>query len=136
MFEFPDLGSSSGRTMDKIRQTAVLSVRRACAFGALAIAMTMWGLIYDPALAFQSGAILTAIVAVILYYRGMKAPHRDHTQTELWILLDKELRPPPAYARRIVNGALGEVYHEHARWAVGIAALFAVISLFSRMSFA
>ena len=119
--------------MENIRQIAVLSVRRACGFGALAIAMIMWGLIYDPVLAFQSGAVLTAMVAVILYYRAMRAPQRDHTQTELWILLDKELRPPPAYARRIVNSTLCDVYHQHARWAVGIAALFAVISLFSRI---
>ena len=92
--------------MEKIRQIAVLSVRRACGFGALGIAMIMWGLIYDPVLAFQSGAVLTAIVAVILYYRAMQAPQRDHTQTEVWLLLDKELRPPPAYARRIVNSTL------------------------------
>jgi hypothetical protein len=136
MIEFPQIGRRVSNAMDKIRQIAVLSVRRACGFGALGIAMTMWGLIYDPVLAFQSGALLTAMVAVILYYRAMQAPQRDHTETEVWLLLDKELRPPPAYAKRIVNGTLGEVYREHARWAVGIAALFAVISLFSRMSFA
>lgn len=120
--------------MENIRKIAVLSVRRACGFGALAIAMVMWGLIFDPILAFQSGAVLTAIMAVILYYKAMEAPRRDHTQTELWILLEKELRPPPAYARRIVNSTLSDVYSQHAKWAVGIAALFAAVSMFSRMS--
>ncbi|MFM9841422.1 MAG: hypothetical protein ACKVOI_00485 [Dongiaceae bacterium] len=136
MIEFAQLSDNPGSAMEKIRQIAVLSVRRACGFGALGIAMIMWGLIYDPVLAFQSGAVLTAIVAVILYYRAMQAPQRDHTQTEVWLLLDKELRPPPDYARRIVNSTLCDVYHQHARWAIGIAALFAVISLFSRMTLA
>jgi hypothetical protein len=115
--------------MEKIRQIAVLSVRRACGFGALAIAMVMWGLIYDPVLAFQSGAILTAIVAVVLYCKGIAAPRQDHRRTELWILLDKDSRPPQAYARRIVNSVLTEVYNEHAKWAGGIAALFFLVSL-------
>lgn len=120
--------------MENIRKIAVLSVRRACGFGALAIAMVMWGLIFNPVLAFQSGAVLTAIMAVILYYKAMEAPRRDHTQTELWILLEKESRPPAAYARRIVNSTLSDVYNQHAKWAVGIAVLFAVVSVFGRIT--
>jgi hypothetical protein len=108
--------------MEDIRRLAVLSVRRGCGFAALAICTVMFGLIHEPALSFRSGAILCALAAAVLYFKARQAPHRDHRDTELWLLLGREGHPPDAYAGRIVNTVLAEIYGRHARYAIYVAA--------------
>jgi hypothetical protein len=116
--------------MDRIRKLAILSVRRACGFAGLAIGTVMVGLMTDPPLAFRAAAILTAITAAVLFYKAFEAPSRDHRETELWFLLDRDPGLPQAFAGRIINNVLREVYLQHARMAAVIAAglwLFAVV---------
>jgi hypothetical protein len=43
--------------VQELEALALLSVRRACGFGALAIATLMFGLIGTPAVAFGTGAV-------------------------------------------------------------------------------
>ena len=108
--------------MERIRVLAVLSVRRACAFAALAIVTVMFGLAADPVLSLRSGAVLTTLAAVVLYWFGLEAPRRNHRHTELWILLDGAARPPDSHVGRIINNTLREVYLWHAVRAAMIAA--------------
>jgi hypothetical protein len=124
----------AGTSMDRIRKLAVLSVRRACAFAGLAIGTVMVGLITDPPLAFRAAAILTAITAAVLFYKAFEAPRRNHRETELWFLLDRDPGLPEAFAGRVINNVLREVYLQHARMAVAIAGglwLFAVIDTYA-----
>jgi hypothetical protein len=115
--------------MEEIRLLANLSVRRGCGFAGLAIATVMAGLMFDAGLAFKTGAILTAIVAVVLVIRGIAAPQRNFKETEVWYLLSPESRPPEDQGRRMINGALREVYLEHAEWAAGVAVVLWLVPL-------
>lgn len=107
--------------MDDIHRLAVLSVRRGCGFAALAICTVMFALVHEPALSFRSGAILCALAAAVLFFKSRQAPHRDHRETELWLLLGRDDRPPDAYAGRIINPVLAEIYWRHACYAVYLA---------------
>jgi multisubunit Na+/H+ antiporter MnhB subunit len=107
--------------MDQIHRLAVLSVRRGCGFAGLAIATVMAGLMFDHALAFKSGAALTAIVAIVLLFRGIVAPRRNFRETEVWYLLPRDSRPPGDHGGRVINGILRDVYLQHAEWAAVIA---------------
>lgn len=115
--------------MDRIRKLAILSVRRACGFAGLAICTVMIGLIADPPLAFRSGAILTALTAAVLFYKAIEAPGRNHRDTELWILLKRDPGLPEAYAGRIMNSILRDVYLQHAEMAAGVAIAFWLFAL-------
>ena len=100
--------------MDRIRGFAELSVRRGCSFAALAIATTMFGLSSTPLLAIECGAILCTLTAVVLFYKSLRAPMRDYRRTELWILLDRRHDLPEAYAGRVLNTVLRDVYLRYA----------------------
>lgn len=108
--------------MDRIRSFAELSVRRGCSFAALAIATTMFGLSATPLLAIESGAVLCTLVTVVLFYKSVQAPTRNYRRTELWILLDRKHDLPEAYAGRVINSVLSEVYLRYAE----MCALFAL----------
>ncbi len=108
--------------MREIEALATLSVRRACGFGALAIATLMFGLIGTPATSFGSGAVCCLLMAVILYWKSEQVMHGDHRHTELWMMLAKDHRPPHSVAEIVVPRTLRKVYREHCRWAVTAAA--------------
>jgi heme A synthase len=103
--------------MESIRTAAFASVGRACGFAFLGVVSVMTGLAYDPVLSVKSGAILSAIVALILVQRMFRAPTRDFRDTEVWIMLAKEVRPPAAFAQRMIGAALAESYRYCAIWA-------------------
>jgi hypothetical protein len=110
----------------EIESLANLSVRRACGFGALAIGMLMLGLSSTPAAALGSGTVCCLLMAVILYWKSERVMHADHRRTELWIMLAKDRRPPHSVAAVVVPRALRQVYCEHIRWTLGVAAAFAL----------
>jgi len=119
--------------MDRIRKLAVLSVRRACGFAGVAICTVMVGLMADPPLAFRAGAVLTALAAAVLFYKALEAPRRNHRDTELWFLLNRDPGLPEAFAGRVINTILHEVYLRHAKMAAAIAGglwLFAVVDTY------
>jgi hypothetical protein len=115
--------------LDRIRHFARLSVRRGCAFAALAIFTTMFGLVATPVLAIKAGAFGFTLVCLTLLYKTYRAPSRDYRRTELWILLDRDHGMPEAFAGRVINGVLGEVYLQHAEFAALLAVLFWVLAL-------
>ena len=89
----------------------------------------MFGLISQPTVAFRSGALLCCLTAVILYWKAREAPMRDHRKTELWIMLDRNPGLPEAYAGRVINAVLTDVYRHHAAGAAVIALLLWLISV-------
>jgi len=107
--------------MERIKILAVLSIRRACGFAGLAICTFMVGLYPYPAMCFRTGAVLTAIAAVVLFVKSMQAPTQNHRHTELWYMLERNPGLPEAYAGRVINGILAQEYRRHAGYAAWIA---------------
>ena len=88
--------------MQELEAFAVLSVRRACGFGALAIATLMLGLVGTPAAALETGAVCCLLMALILYWKSEHALRQDHRKTELWMMLAETHRPPHDVAAVVV----------------------------------
>lgn len=107
--------------MQKLEALAVLSVRRACGFGAIAIATLMLGLAWTPAAAFGTGAVCCLIMALILFWKGDQALRLDHRRTELWMMLPESHRPPPDVAAVVVPRILRQTYLDHCRLALAFA---------------
>jgi hypothetical protein len=101
---------------------ALLSIHRGCAFAGLAVIMLMLGLSPYPDLAFRSGAVVTAVIALVLFFKARQAPTRNYRQTELWYMLQRNPGLPEAYAGRVINGILEQEYRRHAEYAGWIAA--------------
>lgn len=76
--------------MEILQTLADLSIRRACGFAALGIAVVMLALSFDLVLAFRSGAVLTSVLCVIVWAMAWWSPRRDMRSTELWMLLSHE----------------------------------------------
>ena len=102
--------------MQELESLAVLSVRRACGFGALAIATLMFGLIGTPA-----GAVCCLFMALILYWKSDQALRVDHRRTELWMMLAESHRPPPDVAAVVVPRILHHTYLSHCRLVLTFA---------------
>ncbi len=107
--------------MQELEALALLSVRRACGFGALAIATLMFGLIGTPAVAFGTGAVCCLLMALILYWKSDQALRLDHRRTELWMMLAESHRPPPDVAAVVVPRILHQTYLSHCRMVLTFA---------------
>ena len=107
--------------MQELETLALLSVRRACGFGALAIGTLMLGLADTPANAFGTGAVCCLLMALILYGKGDYALRQDHRRTELWLMLAEGRRPPDDIAAIVVPRILRRTYLEHSRLAFGVS---------------
>lgn len=117
--------------MERIRSLAHVSIGRGCCFGGLAIGATMMALIYDPPLAFRTGAVLTLIAACVLLIKARNAPKRPYRHTELWMLMDRKSDLPDAAAQRVLGGILAELYGRYARYAFVIAVGFWLLAITS-----
>jgi hypothetical protein len=107
--------------VQELEALAVISVRRACGFGALAIATLMLGLLDTPAVAFGTGAVCCLLMALILYWKGDHALRQDHRKTELWLMLAETHRPPPDVAAVVVPRILRRTYLSHCKMALTLA---------------
>lgn len=102
---------------------------RGCGFGSLAIFCVMVGLSFDPKLAFQAGAFLTTIMALILMVKARWALTKDYRRTEMWLYLSKESRPPKAFAQWITGTVLRETFLIFAMWTAGISIVLWLLTL-------
>lgn len=107
--------------MEHMRRVAFETVARACGFGSLTIFCVMVGMSFDPGLAFQAGGTLTTIMALILIYKAREALTKDYRRTEMWLYLDKDFRPPEAYAQWASATILRDTYLTFALWTSAIA---------------
>ncbi len=71
---------------------------------------------FDLRLAFQTGGMLTTVMAVILLYKAHEARTKDYRKTEMWLYLDKDRRPPAAYAQWASSTVLRDIYLTFALW--------------------
>lgn len=120
--------------MERIRALAVLSVRRACGFAALAIVTVMFGLAAQPLTSMRSGAMLTTFAAAFLFWKALEAPKRNHRNTELWIMLERTPEADEAQIGRIINSTLHEVYLWHAEKAAIIAFVLWLVVFTTRLT--
>ena len=115
--------------MDEMRRIAYESVLRACALSSLAIFCVMVGMSFMPRLAFQAGGFLTIIMSFILILKSHEAKTKDYRRTEMWLYLEKEHRPPPAYAQWATATVLEDTYLVFANWTSIISIVMWVIAL-------
>ena len=112
--------------MQELQTAAVLSVRRACGFGALAIATLMLGLSGAPTVAFGSGTACCVLMALILYWKSEQVLRLDHRKTELWMMLAESHRPPHDVAAVVVPRILRQTYLDHCRLVLRFAGCLAL----------
>lgn len=86
----------------RIRALAYLSVVRGCGFGLLTIFTAMVGVAADLSLVLRTGGIGLLLMAFILVLKAARAYRVSFRATEIWILLDKEQRPPAAIAGALI----------------------------------
>jgi hypothetical protein len=115
--------------MEDMRRIAFEVVSRACLFGSLAIFCVMIGMSFDARLAFQAGGFLTTLMAVVLIYKAVEARTKDYRRTEMWLYLEKDVRPPKSYAQWASATVLRETYMTFALWTSAIAIAMWVIAL-------
>lgn len=116
--------------MEHMRQIAYETVLRACGFGSLAIFCVMIGLSFEPKLAFQTGGTLTIFMTGILLYKAHEALTKDYRRTEMWLYIEKDQRPPEAYAQWASSTILRDTYLTFAFWTSAIAIAMWVLALF------
>jgi hypothetical protein len=115
--------------MEHMRRIAYETVLRACGFASLAVFCVMIGMSFMPKLAFQAGGFLTTMMCAVLVYKAHEANTKDYRHTEMWLYLDKEQRPPAAYAQWASATVLRETYLRFALWTSVISISMWVIAL-------
>jgi hypothetical protein len=101
--------------MEQMRRIAYETVLRACGFASLAIFCVMIGMSFMPKLAFQAGGFLTTLMCAVLILKAYEARTKDYRRTEMWLYLEKDQRPPAAYAWASAT-VLRETYLRFALW--------------------
>lgn len=113
--------------MERIRQCAEVSVRRACAFGLLAIATTMVGFSSDFSLALRAGAILLMLMAAILCVSGIRAERKPYKHREVWLLMERSHGLPEPRAQETISRVMRELFYSYAKMAaISAAALWSL----------
>jgi hypothetical protein len=115
--------------MEHMRRIAYETVLRACGFASLAIFCVMIGMCFMPKLAFQAGGFFTTLMAAILVFKAHEANTKDYRRTEMWLYLEKDQRPPAAYAQWASATVLRETYLRFALWTSMISIVMWVIAL-------
>lgn len=115
--------------MEHMRRVAYETVLRACSFGVLAIICIMTGLSFHPKVAFQAGGFLTTIMAFILILKSREALTKDYRKTEMWLYIEKDFRPPEAYAQWASATVLRDTYLTFALWTSLISVVMWSIAL-------
>lgn len=128
--------------MEHMRRVAYETVLRACGFSSLAIFCVMIGMSFDPRRAFQAGGFLTTVMAFVLILKSREALTKDYRKTEMWLYVDKQFRPPEAYAQWASATILRDTYLTFAMWTAlisiamwGLALIFSLIGTTSTYTF-
>lgn len=115
--------------MEQMRRIAYETVLRACGFASLAIFCVMVGMSFHPRLAFQAGGFLTTLMALVLIFKAREALTKDYRKTEMWLYIEKDFRPPEAYAQWASATVLRDTYLTFALWTAAISIAMWVIAL-------
>jgi hypothetical protein len=115
--------------MEQMRRVAYETVLRACGLASLAVFCVMIGMSFMPKLAFQAGGFLTTLMCAVLMLKAYEARTKDHRRTEMWLYLEKDQRPPAAYAQWASATILRETYLRFALWTSMVAIVMWSIAL-------
>lgn len=107
--------------MEEMRKVAFETVARACGFGMFAIICIMVGMSFDPRAVFQAGGILTLMMTFILILKARHALTQNYKRTEMWLNLEKDFRPPEAYAQWAASTVLRDAYFTFAMYTALIS---------------
>jgi hypothetical protein len=127
-------GTSGGETVNEIEQAAQLSIGRACGFAGFGIALSVLALSFEPMLAAKTGAVLSMGLTLTLLIFAYRAHNTPHQTTEVWLLIERDSRPPARHARRIINEARRYAMLWFARWTAAVSALFASSAILLAMA--
>ncbi len=108
-------------------------MRRACAFGLLAIATVMVGFSSDFSLALRAGAILLMIMAAILCVSGMRAERKPYKHREVWLILERSHGLPETRAQETISRVMRELFYSYAKLATVSAVALWSLDLFARL---
>jgi hypothetical protein len=111
--------------VNEIEQAAQLSIGRACGFAGFGIALAVLALSFEPMLATKTGAVLSMGLTLTLLVFAYRAHSTPHQTTEVWLLIERDSRPPARHAPRIINEARRFAMLWFARWTATVSALFA-----------
>jgi len=120
--------------MEEMRKLAFESVARGCGFGMLAIVCVMVGMSFDPRAVFQAGGILTLMMVFILILKARYALTQNYKRTEMWLYLDKDFRPPEAYAQWAASTVLRDAYFTYAMYTALISIVMWILAFFIAIS--
>ncbi|PPD14719.1 MAG: hypothetical protein CTY25_10340 [Methylobacterium sp.] len=112
-----------------IRRYAHLSIARGCGFGALTIATIMVGSASDLGLFFRAGGFATLLMCFILLFMAARADHVPVKQTEVWIMMPKDQRPPAEIAAPLIARARKEYLLRFAYVAAIVASVDLTLDL-------
>ncbi len=115
--------------MEHMRRVAYETVLRACGFASLAIFCVMIGMSFMPKLAFQTGGFFTTVMVGVLVLKAFEARTKDYRKTEMWLYLEKDQRPPAAYAQWASATVLRETYLTFALWTSVVSIAMWVLAL-------
>ena len=85
---------------------------------------------FEPRLCFQAGGTLTILMTGILVYKAREALTKDYRRTEMWLYIEKDRRPPEAYAQWASSTILRDTYLTFAFWTSAVAIAMWVLALF------
>jgi hypothetical protein len=108
--------------VERIREFADISIRRACGFGFLAIATAMIGTCSEILLSTKIGATSLTLMSMVLVLKAVQAPSRSYKRTEVWIMLNRRHDLPEPRAQQVFGAILRERYMWHATVAASLAA--------------
>jgi hypothetical protein len=120
---------------DLIRRLADLSIARGCGFAALAVLCVMASLAGNSASVFRAGGTGTLLTAIALILKARYASVETFKRTEVWIMLDKNERPPEPVAALWITEARRVAlltWANRMAWASAINHTFAALILISK----
>jgi hypothetical protein len=116
--------------MERIGQLAAHSVLRGTGFAGLAVMLTMAGLLFDPPLALKVGGVGFLAIAVAMDIKASVYPRKRRIrESEVWIMLADDERPPEQAARPLIVTAMQRELREKALWIAGAAASCFALSI-------
>ncbi|MBT6095100.1 MAG: hypothetical protein HOH04_09465 [Rhodospirillaceae bacterium] len=119
--------------MDAIHRAAFVSVGMASGYAFLAIFCIVFGFMFAPPLAAFIGGVLCLVVALALFVCGALVRTKPYEKTHLWLMLEKDKRPPSAVAQQLISGILVETYGWFTKKAVLFGGIFLAASIAFRV---
>jgi hypothetical protein len=120
--------------MEEMRKAAFTSIARGCGFAMLGVFCVMVGFSFEPRLMFQSGGMLSMIVVLVLVLKARRALETNYKNTEMWLMLPDDFRPPEAYARWAAATVLRDAYFTFALYTAAISIFMWAMALLIRIT--